>query len=68
MPTQIKLTKPLGNVVTSPVIRWPSNSRLSEDEKSAIAAYTKEVEQTIRRLAESVRELQTVVDGKTVGG
>lgn len=67
MPTLIKLTKSVGTSVVSPTIRWPAGSRLSEDEKTAIAAYTREVEQTIRNLAECVRELQQKLDGKTVG-
>lgn len=67
MPTQISIKQKVGTSVVSPAIRWPAGSRMSEGDKAAIAAYTKEVEQTIRRLAESVRELQTAVDGRTVG-
>lgn len=67
MPTLIKLTKSVGTSVVSPTIRWPAASRLAEDEKTAIGAYTREVEQTIRNLAECVRELQQKLDGKTVG-
>jgi len=67
MPTLISITKSVGTSVVAPTIRWPSSSRLSEDEKTAIAAYTREVEQTVRNLAECVRELQQKLDGKTVG-
>jgi hypothetical protein len=67
MPTTIKLIKKVGNSIVAPAVRWPPISRLSEDEKTAMAAYTREVEQTIRNLAECVRELQTQLDGKSVG-
>lgn len=67
MPSTIKLSKKVGTAIVAPTIRWPAASRLSEDEKTAIAAYTREVETTIRNLAECVRELQTQLEGKTVG-
>lgn len=67
MPTTISLTKKVGTSIVSPTVRWPSISRLSEDEKTAMAAYTREVEQTIRNLSECVRELQTQLNGKSVG-
>lgn len=67
MPTLITITKSVGTSVVAPTIRWPAVSRLSEDEKTAIASYTREVEQTVRNLAECVRELQQKLDGKTVG-
>ena len=66
MPTLIKITQPIGSVVVSPQIRWPSNSRMSENDKASVDAYTKEIEKTIRRLTESVRDLQTQLEGKTV--
>jgi hypothetical protein len=67
MPTMIALTKKVGTSSVSPTVRWPAISRLSEDEKTAIAAYTREIEQTIRNLSECVRDLQTQLDGKSVG-
>lgn len=67
MPETFKVTKPLGAAVVSPTIRWPAQSRLSEADKAAMSAYTKEVEITIRSLSESVRELQTKLDGKAIG-
>jgi hypothetical protein len=66
MPTLIKITQPVGTVIVSPQIRWPSSSRMSEADKAAVDAYTKEIENTVRRLAESVRDLQAQLDGKTV--
>lgn len=67
MPKTLKLKKTLGAAVVSPTVRWPAQSRLSEADKAAFAAYAKEVEATIRALAESVRELQAELDGRTVG-
>jgi hypothetical protein len=67
MPETVKITKPLGPAVVSPTIRWPAQSRLSEADKAAMSAYTKEVETTIRALSESVRELQAKLDGKALG-
>ena len=66
MPSQLKLVQSVGTSVVSPTIRWPSTSRLSDDEKTAIAAYTREVEQTVRNLAECVRELQTKLNGISI--
>lgn len=67
MPTTLKFTKSVGTSKISPTVRWPSNSRLSEDEKTALAAYTREVEQTVRNLAEVVREMHTALNGASVG-
>lgn len=66
MPTVIKITQPVGSVIVSPQVRWPNNSRLSEGDKAAMDAYTKEIEKTVRRLTEAVRDLQTQLEGKTV--
>jgi hypothetical protein len=67
MPSLIKITKPLGKAVVAPTVRLPSNSRLSAEDRAALSAYTKEVETTIRGLADAVRELQEQLDGRSVG-
>ena len=67
MPTQITLSKTLGKTVVAPVIRWSADCRLSKDDRLALDAYTREVEQTIRALSEAVKELQSALDKKTVG-
>lgn len=67
MPTEIKLTKGVDRTTVAPGIRWPPGSRLSEQDKAAFAAYTREVEQVIKQLAEAVRELQSNLNGKGIG-
>lgn len=67
MPTQITISKGLGKVLVAPVIRWSHDCRLSKDDRLALDAYTREVEQTIRSLTDAVKELQQALDKKTVG-
>jgi hypothetical protein len=64
---KIAITKPVGNVVVAPTVRWTGESKLSDEDRAALAAYTQNVESTIRGLALAVKELQQKLDGVTVG-
>ena len=64
---KISITKPLGVAVVAPEVRWSGDSRLSEEDRAALAAYTRNVEATVRALVEAVKELQLKLDKATVG-
>lgn len=67
MPTEINLTKTLGKTLVAPVVRWSADCRLSKDDRAALDAYTRELEQTVRALVEAVKELQSSLNKRTVG-
>lgn len=57
----VTFEKTMDGAFVAPTVRWPPDSRLSQADKAALDAYTRQLEATIRKLVEALKEVQTKV-------